>query len=178
MATSWYKKTAVQVAIITVVGTVIVAGIGAIVRERSDATPAGSQIAQNSPGAVQLKMENSPGSIQAAGGVVLHPGEIPEQELKAQIRAVLARINPEILRRIDQGQKKVPVMINTMKLQTLLQLSNHPGYPKFIQLQGTGSQFRGVNRGGTAQIGNNLNDVDQSGALDGYVLLIGDALRE
>jgi len=178
MATPWYKKTLVQVAIATGIIGLIGTVITTCVKDKSGAIPTGSQVVQNSPGVVQQKMDNSPGSIQAAGGVVIHPGEIPEQELKTQIRAILARINPEIVSRIDQGNKTIPVMINATKLQSLLQLGNHPAFSKYIQLQGTGSQFRGVNRGGTVQIGNNLNDVDQSGALDGYILTIGDPLRK
>ena len=135
------------------------------------------QTANNSPGAVLQNLENSPGSIQAAGSVLIHPQEVPEAELRSQIRQLLHDINPLILKRIDAGEPSVSVMINVSKLQQLFYLSSHPVFAKYLGLQSTGNQMRGVFNG-NAQIGDNINDVNPNGALDGYILIIGDPLRE
>ena len=44
-------------------------------------------------------------------------------------------------------------------------------------MQGDGGRFHGVNRGGTVRVGNHLNDQNENGTLDGYVLHIMPALR-
>ena len=58
---------------------------------------------------------------------------------KQEIRTLLESINPAILSKIDKGQKKILVPINTYKLVKLTSLSENPNFGKYLS-------FKQVNR--------------------------------
>ena len=133
----------------------------------------------NSPSTVQQTVVNSPNSVNlAAQSMVFERPALTLDQLKQEIQLRLQKINPEILDRINAGETHIPVMINAVNLQPLLSLADHNSFNNFLELEGTGARFQGVvEGGGHAQIGNHLNDLNQRGILDGYVLVIKPSLR-
>ena len=133
---------------------------------------------QNPPNAVVQEALESPSSTNmatqnpTAGKLALSP-----DQLKSEIRKMLGTINPEILSRIDGGADTILVLINTLNVPLLLQLSTHSSFTNYLTLSGTGARFQGVDRGGTMQVGYYLSDLNQAGLLDGYVLYVRPGLR-
>lgn len=89
----------------------------------------------------------------------------PEQDLKNDIRDLLERINPLIIKQLDGEQNAISVMISLPKLNSLQQLTTNEKFSNYMKIQPTGS----VNVGFNNQIGNSINDLDQ-GFLQGYIL--------
>ena len=95
--------------------------------------------------------------------------------LRSRLRELLYTINPQILRRIDEGQKHVEVMISLPNLISLQQLQGEPGFEDLLGIRPTGSTIAG---GSENRIGNAINDNQEGAILQGFVLDISPKLRE
>jgi hypothetical protein len=104
-------------------------------------------------------------------------GKLPSTTipLRSRLRELLNKINPEILRRVDKGQKQIEVMISLANLTSLQQLREEPGFDDLLSICPTGSVIAGGSRN---RIGNAINDVQEGVMLQGFFLSISSKLRE
>ena len=72
-----------------------------------------------------------------------------DRDTRKEIRTLLESVNPEILKRIDEGQKEIPVRFNTIAQVKLSELSNHQDFYRFLDFKKTGSIVSGANYTGS-----------------------------
>lgn len=61
--------------------------------------------------------------------------QIPNVDIKQEIRTLLESINPEILSKIDKGRAKILVPISPTKLVKLTNLSENPNFNKYLSVE-------------------------------------------
>ena len=94
--------------------------------------------------------------------------ELPEPlPLRSRVRELIHKINPEVLRLIDAGQPAIHVMISMLNLLALQQLESETGFSDLLKITPTGATIAG---GFGNRIGNALNDVNEGGLLQGFLI--------
>jgi hypothetical protein len=96
-----------------------------------------------------------------------HEREMAVINTKQDIRTFLESINPEILRKVDTGQKEIHVLISIPKQMKLSDLSERSDFSKFLFFKRSGDVSLG---------GGQINELNQNGAMDGYYLYPKDTL--
>jgi len=94
--------------------------------------------------------------------------------LRTRIRGLIREINPKVLQLVDDGAPGVHVMISLRHLSVLHVLQSEPGFEQLMNVRPTGSVISG---GFGNRIGNAINDLDEGGMLQGFVLEPSDVLR-
>ena len=93
--------------------------------------------------------------------------------LKDRIRSYLRTVNPKTVELLDSGQHSVAVMINTANQPALFELQKDPDFGAYLEVRSTGS----VSAGSHNIIGGHLNDLQDTGMLNGFEFVFKDRLR-
>ena len=117
---------------------------------------------------------NSP-IIQAANATVFVQTKNPEDllPLKDRIRSCLNTINPEIVRLLDTGSPSVGVLINTNNQPTFFALQKDQDWGSYLEARDMGI----LCSGGHNRVPGYLNDLQDFGTSNGFLLIFKDKLR-
>jgi hypothetical protein len=92
---------------------------------------------------------------------------------KQEIRSFLESINPEILKRIDEGQTEIHIAICSYKCKDLKDLSKRLDFDNYLRYKPTGDVCMGCDR-----LKDYILDLERCGQKDGHYFYPKDALRK
>jgi len=98
----------------------------------------------------------------------------PLGDTKQEVRSFLESLNPKILKLVDAGKSEIHVMIGTVNQVKLSTLSERQDFKKYLSLTQTGNTILG---GNSNQIGDFINEENQNGTMNGFILYPKDALK-
>jgi hypothetical protein len=107
--------------------------------------------------------------IRKASSATATPNEFlnTPDATRASIRTLLAQMNPQIIESFDAGSLHLHVMISVPNVLALQQLASNTQFSDFLMIQPTGSTILG---GIGNRIGNAINDLNEGGMLQGFML--------
>jgi len=103
-----------------------------------------------------------------------HSPQTPERPIKDRIRSFLRTVNPAIVDALDSGKPQISVMVNTVNLPALMELKKDPDFGAYLDIISTGSVIVG---GSGNRIGGHLNDVMDTGAMNGFTFRFKERLK-
>jgi hypothetical protein len=139
----------------------------------------------NSTGATISQNSGNPtfninGGINQIGGTgnTLNVTQSVEQiphDTKKELRAFLAAVNPQIIEMIDEGKAAIPVMLGVLSQIKLQEFSTRQDFKEFLSYTSTGNTIDG---GDSNHIGGYMNEMNQSGSMNSFVLYPTVALKK
>jgi hypothetical protein len=94
-------------------------------------------------------------------------------DTKKDIRSFLSKIDPKILNMIDSGQTEIHVMLGVSSQTKLSNFAEREDFKKFLSFKSSGN----VVFGSSNRIGDYINEANENGMMNSYILYPTDALK-